>query len=108
VTQIKNITNTISCATYSLDYNYAIVGHLAGPISFYRVTSTIIPTLPTHTFQGHQRSINSLLIHPKKNYLLFSASLDATIKIWNIDTFTALFSYPLNVEVTNQIIFLAI
>lgn len=62
-----------------------------GQITLWSVTANSA----THTFTGHKRAIQSLAIEHSKPYMLYSCAFDSTIKIWNLDTFTAMFSYPI-------------
>ncbi|EST08621.1 WD40 repeat [Kalmanozyma brasiliensis GHG001] len=43
-----------------------------------------LPKTCIHTFKGHGKGVSTLKVFPKSGHLLLSASLDTTVKLWDV------------------------
>jgi polycomb protein EED len=59
-----------------------VIGGLKG------ILRTIVPfkSVYKNALIGHGSSINDLKFHPKRNFLLLSASKDYSLRLWNVKT----------------------
>lgn len=71
------------CMTYNLDLVMLMTGGRDGNIQIWN-TKVFSKTTELH---GHANSVISMAVHPSHK-LLFSSSVDKTIRIWELTTFT--------------------
>lgn len=80
---VKNIhEHKITGCLFQEANSYLITSSLGFEI---RVLSAASSFALVHTFVGHAKAITALLHHPREG-LILSASLDCTLRVWNLDT----------------------
>jgi WD40 repeat protein len=84
--------NTITKVLLIKEYKYMVVGYHSGLITIWKISNN---KKLIHNYESHTRPIESLFIH-KDGRIFWSAGQDMTIKLWNLDTFTNIYSYSLN------------
>ncbi|EAS06246.2 WD domain, G-beta repeat protein (macronuclear) [Tetrahymena thermophila SB210] len=82
---------SISEILFMREYRYVVSGYNDGTIKVWTLSNNkkII-----HTFDGHTRQIDSFTLHTDKR-MFWSASEDMTIRLWNLDTFTNMYTFHL-------------
>ena len=80
---LENIhEHKITGCLFQEENNYLITASLGFEI---KVLSAASSYALVHTFVGHARAVTALLSHPKSG-LIVSASMDCTLRVWNLDT----------------------
>jgi WD40 repeat protein len=74
-------------------HKYFLVSTLGGEILMYKYTSS---NRLMHSFEGHTRSCTALELLPQYPGMFLSTGLDATFRIWSIDSFQQVYSFKLN------------
>lgn len=72
----------VFCAVMAPDDSMMYTGHQGHYIRSWDTGDT---GQPKHTFYGHSNAITSLAVH-SSHTILFSASLDSTIRVWKLET----------------------
>ena len=89
---IASKQDILTKAIYVKEYSYIVVGYHSGLIRAWKLSNQ---RKMIHTFESHIRPVDSLTMH-KDCRMFWSASSDLTIRLWNLDTFTNVYSYTLN------------
>ncbi|XP_063686091.1 WD repeat-containing protein 97-like [Bolinopsis microptera] len=71
---------------YCAKFKYYITASIDTALKVWSEQGTML-----HTFTSHSKAVTSVLMHPQSDLIMVSASLDKSVRLWNLETFEEIY-----------------